>query len=77
MTTLLQQYLRLLRKVRPSLDPPCAYHTPYNIGTGNIVQRPIRVKLLRTSIDELVGLLRSLVGLVVRRLTRGSSLGYI
>ena len=31
---------RLLRNIRPRTDPPFVCHTPYNIGHGNIVQRP-------------------------------------
>jgi len=28
---------RLMRKIRPPPDPPCVCHTPYNIGSVNIV----------------------------------------
>ena len=28
---------RLMRSIRPPPDPPCTCHTPYSIGSGNIV----------------------------------------
>jgi len=28
---------RILRNIRPPLDPPFVGHTPYNVGNGNIV----------------------------------------
>jgi len=27
---------RLMRNIRPQPDPPCVFHTPYKIGSGNI-----------------------------------------
>jgi len=33
---------RLLRNIRPLSDPPFACRTPYDMGDGNIVQRPRR-----------------------------------
>jgi len=28
-----------MRNIRPPPGPPCIFHTPYNIGNGNIVER--------------------------------------
>ena len=33
---------RALRNIRPPTDPPCVYHTPYNIVDSNIVQMQVR-----------------------------------
>ena len=33
--------VRLLRNIPPPTDPPLLCPTPYNIGDGNVVQRPI------------------------------------